>query len=587
MTTEVDFSEALMQIDPDEMSKYIFDIPYSILKKSIYPTPSYKTFLIAKRNGSQRVINEPRLDVKNLQDKLLVYLYKKAHHVKKCVHGFTKNRSIYTNALQHCSPKTYHLLNIDIENFFPSITFYRIRGLFMSGPFNFSYQVATILAQLCCYKNSLPQGAPTSPILANLICRSLDKELMTLAKRHRAIYTRYCDDITFSFSIQHASRLPKSICIYDGSELILGDEIQQIFSNNSFEINKSKTRISNPRQRLEVTGLTINKFPNVKREYIDQIRGALNAWKKHGYANAQESFSKRAYKRRTRTGNLPSLSRYVWGKLLHLKMVRGEDDVIYTRLAEEYNRLSMKEKNNKNFILTTLPVKLIVRNQDDSERAVFVVECSADHPKDKAIVSQGTAFAFGDVGFVTCEHVLRYKNDYFDSLPNGQISILNAKTKKKWKTRVIHKDDRYDLAILEVVDPNPPECRVFSAVDTAINIGEKGFVIGFPNYSYGRLKPNHSETKVINRFNRTALARLEIGEAIRKGNSGGPFVDSLYRLSGVVQQGATIDSSNNECLCVTELQSWIAKYKNDLILERKELIILLRNQLLGLLNKIT
>lgn len=586
---EFDFDDVMIQIDLDQMSYHIFGIPYSKLKNLIYPSPAYKTYLIPKRSGGQRVIHEPRIGVKKVQEKLLAYLYEKSGIAKKCVHGFTKDKSIVTNALQHCSSKTHHLLNIDIQDFFPSITFYRIRGLFMNRPFDFSYQTATVLAQLCCYQNTLPQGAPTSPLLSNLICRSLDKDLMALAHRHRAVYTRYCDDITFSFPMKAAARLPKNICSFDSGILTLGDEIQQIFSDNSFTINSNKTRISNPRNRLEVTGLTINKFPNVKREYIDQIRGALHAWKKYGYANAKDSFSERVYKRRTRTRTLPSLSNYLWGKLLHLKMVRGANDVIYTRLAEEYNRLSTKEHTeDKDFGLNLLPVKLIVRNQEDAERAVFVVECTANHPKHKAILSQGTAFAFGDIGFITCEHVLRYNNEYFDELPDGEVYLLDAKTKKKWHTRVVHRDGLYDLAILEIIDTQPPECRYFTGLEASINIGGKGFLIGFPNYSYGKLKPNHVKASVLNRFNRVALTRLEISESIRKGNSGGPFVDELYRLSGVVQQGATIDSSNNECLCVTELQRWLVKYKESqkLEIERKKLIVILRNQLLELLKKL-
>ncbi len=208
--------------------------------------------------------------------------------MKSCVHGFSKERSIVTNARKHCSVKTTFVLNIDLENFFPSITFFRVRGLFQSKPFNFSYNFSTVLAHLCCHNGKLPQGAPTSPILANLICRSLDKELMSLAYRNRATYTRYCDDITFSFSVKNFNKLPGGICSFDGSTTVLGTELQAIIEKNGFNVNAKKTRLSSSMHRMEVTGLTINKFPNVKRDFVDRIRGALHSWEKFGYPAAED-----------------------------------------------------------------------------------------------------------------------------------------------------------------------------------------------------------------------------------------------------------------------------------------------------------
>ena len=562
MLSTDDIHDLLIKFDLNTMSEEIFGIPYKILKTVIYPAPTYKTFLIAKRKSGFRIINEPKRKLKILQEKLLTYLYKNSGEAKKCVHGFTPKRSIVTNASQHCSPKTHHLLNLDIQEFFPSINFYRVRGLFMSRPFGFSYNTATVLAQICCYKNSLPQGAPTSPILANLVCRSLDKQLMELAHRHRAIYTRYSDDITFSFSVKQASRLPNNICAYDSGVVTLGDELLEIFKNNTFSINPNKTRLSNPRHRLEVTGLTINSFPNVKRKYIDEIRGALHAWEKFGYVNANEQFQAMLYKRKTRSSTHPGLNNYIKGKLLFLKMVRGKDDVIYTKLAEKFNHLNLKESaKESSFKTNKLPILPVVRNKNDAERAVFVIECSADHPVDEAVSSQGTAFYLGESEFITCEHAIRYKTDYFDSLPNGEILLLDAKTKKEWKAKIVYKDPTLDLAILQSDDFPKHSYRYFSLSETPINNSQKGFIIGFPNYSYGKSTPIHIETEVIGKYNRHALSRIEISEQIRMGNSGGPFVDNLYRVVGVIQQGATINSSNNECLNVTELKKWLDGYK--------------------------
>lgn len=208
------FHELMMRADVEYMSEHLLGAKYSEIQKLIYPSPKYKSFLINKRNGSPRLIQEPRKHVKELQYKILAFLEKNAKPPKPCVHGFTEGRSIVSNAIKHCRPETRFLLNIDLENFFPSISFYRVRGLFQKIPFSCSFQVATVLAHICTKSGQLPQGAPTSPFIANLVCRRLDADLMELARRHQSTYTRYADDLTFSFSVRNSSRLPASICSF-------------------------------------------------------------------------------------------------------------------------------------------------------------------------------------------------------------------------------------------------------------------------------------------------------------------------------------------------------------------------------------
>src|SRR5690606_12264908 len=121
----------------------------------LYPNPRYKVFHKKKRSGGLRVIREPRRRLKELQLKLLAYLYEKAGKSKPCAHAFVKKRSIVTNARKHLERRPTFILNIDLENFFPSITFYRIRGVLKKAPFSFSHEVATVLAQMCVVGNEL------------------------------------------------------------------------------------------------------------------------------------------------------------------------------------------------------------------------------------------------------------------------------------------------------------------------------------------------------------------------------------------------------------------------------------------------
>ena len=574
--TSDDPHSLLIQSHVDWMSKELFDLDYSNLKKIIYPAPRYKTFTLTKRDGSPRIIHEPRKQLKNLQEKILKYLYETASNPKPCVHGFTPGRSIRTNAAVHCSPKTQILLNIDIEDFFPSITFYRVRGLFQSKPFDCSYSVASVLAHICTFNGVLPQGAPTSPLIANLICRSLDSDLMKLAKRHRATYTRYADDITFSFSTKHSANLPSNICTFDSGNLVIGNELLSIFQTHSFRLNPNKSRLSSRQNRLEVTGLTINEFPNVKRLFIDRIRGALHAWEVYGYDKAQSRwaniplsalpYERRPWKRQTRTGELPELKNVLWGKLLYLRMVRGREDSIYIKLAEKYNSLCLGEKMAGKFVCSGLPVDTIVRTKSGADKAVYVLEWSGDyiHPgttESEVVASQGTAFAYENYGLITCDHVLNFSEHISTTatapeIKNLTIEVKNTTTGESWPVDVVHRDAARDLALLRFKDHKPPH-YYFVGRATPLKIGASGVLIGYPNYSPGKQQANYLTASILNRFNRSALSRIEISGNIRKGNSGGPFVDASFNLVGVAQQGSTQETGNDECLCVEELNKWL------------------------------
>ncbi|WP_412770674.1 reverse transcriptase domain-containing protein, partial [Ralstonia solanacearum] len=576
--------QLLQKTQVNSFSSAILGAPYATVQGILYPRPPYRSFELAKRSGGIRVIREPRKRLKLLQLKALEDLEQRAGRPKPCAHGFVKDRSIVTNARKHLERKPHFLLNLDLEKFFPSINFFRVRGVLKKPPFGFSHEVATVLAQMCVLDNELPQGAPTSPFLSNEICRGLDRDLMALARRHRATYTRYADDITFSFSTPNATSLPANICTFDGGLVTLGQELISIITSHSFQIHPTKTRMSTRRRRMEVTGVVINEFPNVKRVFIDRIRGALHAWDRYGYdlaqkawanrvqAGASTAYEKRPWKRQTRSGNPPELKNVLWGKLLFVRMVRGADDAIYTRLAEKYNHLIQRERGTKpDFAASSLPVEAIVRNAEDAERAVFVVEWSGDYlptgtTEATMAYGQGTAFAYKKKDrLITCDHVFTARCEIAGASVDVDIQSKDLRevsleahdpaTGNRWPLRIVHRDAPRDLAILQF-EGEPAAQRFFSGMDAPINRHAPGHLIGFPNWSPGR-RANVEPAIVTNRFRRSALQRVEINQLIRKGNSGGPYVDELFRVAGVAQKGATQDDGNNECLCVAELDAWI------------------------------
>jgi RNA-directed DNA polymerase len=321
----------------------LLDVPYAQLVYHIYkvsPAKKYSVFQIRKRSGGVRKISAPQTALKILQRKLnqvlqVVYL------ARGCVHGFVNKRSIVTNATAHLHQR--YVLNIDLADFFPSINFGRVRGMFMARPYQLPDKVATVLAQICCHDNELPQGAPTSPVVANMICAKLDNELRRLAHSHscRCAYTRYADDLSFSTPL---STFPADLAFMDSTEgppqVRVGVRLREIIHGNGFAINPDKVRLADWRHRQEVTGLVVNRRANVPRSFVRQVRAMLHAWREYKLPAAEGEFLAKYDRRHRRPGGEPpSFKRVVKGKIEYLGMVRGKRDPIYRRCLAKYAEL--------------------------------------------------------------------------------------------------------------------------------------------------------------------------------------------------------------------------------------------------------
>lgn len=582
--------ERLTRTNVASFSTSALGMPYAQVKGIIYPHPPYKHFNITKRNGDPRLISEPRRRLKLIQQRVLTFLEERMTPLKPAVHGFAPKRSIVTNARAHCAPKTQFVLNLDLQDFFPSITFYRVRGVLLGKPFQCSHEVATVIAHICTLNKTLPQGAPTSPFLSNLVCRTMDRDLADLARRNRATYTRYADDITFSFNIRNASRLPAAICVVDeDGHVTLGAELQELITGkHHFTINPAKTRLSDRFRRMEVTGLTINKFPNVRRRFIDRIRGALNAWERNGYAAADKgwqdrveraakgAYEEKPWKRQTRSGAVPQLKNVLWGKLLYLRMVRGADDLIYTRLAERFNNAVLKEQAAGPFGAPKLPVEPVVRDHKTVLEACFVVEWMGDYQSGSStdmLMGQGTAFVYRELGLlVTCDHVFEAKanvgsmvvpTDFqSEDVADKSLQVVRPDTQQAWPVRIVHRNKQFDFAILQFEGTAPPH-RYFPAIGAPIQPHSGGFLIGFPAYKNWNL-PDQNEQKVLNRtMPHPTMDSFTISGAgsIRPGNSGGPFTDNRFRVAGMAQRGAYMGDGHDECLCFQIMDRFIAEWK--------------------------
>jgi len=258
-------------------------ISYLLYKQP--PESKYTTFQIPKRSGGQRTIQAPVERLKLLQRRLSDLLQDcqdeinaSAQRKDQIAHGFKRDRSIITNAEQHRNRRW--VFNVDLEDFFPSINFGRVRGYFLRNrDFLLQERVATVIAQISCHENSLPQGSPCSPIISNLVAHMLDMRLVKLASECGCTYSRYADDLTFStnkkdFPFQIAG---PSATSEDRAHLWLpGATLKQAIERTGFRINSKKTRMMYRDSRQNVTGLVVNKKINVAREYRHNIRAMVH-----------------------------------------------------------------------------------------------------------------------------------------------------------------------------------------------------------------------------------------------------------------------------------------------------------------------
>lgn len=234
----------------------------------------YTSFEIPKKSGGTRSINAPNKELKLIQSRLASKLYEyrlklNEKYNNNVSQAFEKEKSIFTNAKVH--RKKRFIVNVDLENFFDNIHFGRVRGYFQKNKdFQLSKEVATVIAQLTCFKGSLPQGAPTSPIISNYICNIFDLRIIKLAKKYKLDYTRYADDLTFSTNDRN---------FMENKDQFF-EQLEMEIERAGFHLNEKKTRISYKDSRQEVTGVVVNEKISVKREYYKSTRAmAYNLYK--------------------------------------------------------------------------------------------------------------------------------------------------------------------------------------------------------------------------------------------------------------------------------------------------------------------
>ena len=472
----------------------------------------YRSFQIPKKNGGVRLIDAPCDRIKYIQYKVKSICESK-YHPKKCCHGFAYKRSCVTNASNHINKKW--CLNFDLLDFFPSINFGRIFGLFKSQVFNYDDKLATTLAIICCYNKRLPQGAPSSPILANMIANNLDKKLIEVLKNNKCTYTRYADDITISTNMKS---FPSSIVEYfdELPQIQLSEGIRNIIKENGFNVNQLKTRLSGNSACQMVTGIVVNKKLNLKRKYYRILRAILHNCKVHGLLKTAQKNGK---------NNITELKSFILGKLAYYKGVVGEAHSSFNKLCKMYNQYVEYKFTNCVYTLDEL-----------KDNALFVLE-----KKDAS--SQGTAFLANNKMF-TCRHCFL---DVNSQLSNDELLVELQLLENQYVVyNYLYPDKKYKIKNIKVYDCDVAEFEILEYdnrisfklnTNSNLNTGDELVLLGFPNYSKGDT-PNIQNVTISSQRVHFDFYYYTIDKYIVTGSSGGPVINSLNEVIGIATNGA-------------------------------------------------
>jgi hypothetical protein len=251
--------------------------------REVSTVTQYRRFTIAKRTGGERLISAPRQRLKAAQRFILDHVLAKLP-LTESAHGFRAGRSILSNALPHVGAAV--VVNVDLRDFFPTVSYRRVKGLFRK--LGYCEEVATILALLCTEPDTvetqldgvtyyvakserrLPQGAPTSPAITNLLCRRMDRRLSGFARKHQLAYTRYADDLTLSSPNADAPV---------GAILAV---LKKVARTEGFTVHPDKVSVKRRGRRQEVTGVIVNQRPGVDRRTLRKFRALLFQIEKDG-----------------------------------------------------------------------------------------------------------------------------------------------------------------------------------------------------------------------------------------------------------------------------------------------------------------
>jgi hypothetical protein len=266
----------------------IGELKFLSFHRKIATTTHYVRFSVPKKSGGRRIISAPMPKLKALQHWVLENILNKIP-VHEAANGFVAQRSILSNASNHIGKDV--VVNIDLKDFFPTISYARVKGLFCK--LGYSEKIATVLALICTEsdreeamldgkkyfistgKRALPQGAPTSPAITNIICYKMDRRFKGIADKLSFSYTRYADDLSFSANGNDQTKKVQRLLW----------RIKKIITDEGFTIHPKKVKVMRKGAKQEVTGIIVNKKAGIDRKMLHRFRALMQQIAKHGLEN--------------------------------------------------------------------------------------------------------------------------------------------------------------------------------------------------------------------------------------------------------------------------------------------------------------
>ena len=341
---------------PAELTRFLKTSFFQL--EEILNNPTYKNYTIKKKRGGTRQIFAPEKHLKSIQKRLNYFLQAYYLWIKPNeVHGFVVNPhylgthcNIVENAKVHVNKK--FVLNIDLKDFFPSISARQVKEIFSSTCFNFNEQISTALALLTTYEGKLPIGAPSSPVISNFVCLELDLALKEFCQKinseyfyndnnklihkkkqfvffetYDIAYSRYADDITFSSNIPISTEMLSNII--------------SIIHQYGFELNEKKLRFKLSNRKQTVTGLTVNEQVNIDRKLLKKIRAMLHDLTTNGIEQSvQRHFKVTNIEQRHKATFINRLEGYI----NFVGQVRGKSDSLYVKQKTAFDNVFEQRK---------------------------------------------------------------------------------------------------------------------------------------------------------------------------------------------------------------------------------------------------
>ena len=478
----------------------------------------YKSFYISKRNGGKRMIEAPiDTDLIHIQKQIQHMLEKNtSKYLSKHAFAYKKNKSIVDNAKEHFrNNENKYIIKIDLKDFFNTITLERVLKVLQKG-LGISKKASFIIAKLVTKDGHLPQGACTSPIISNMISKRMDRQLCYFVSKCNGVYSRYSDDIFFSFSNEeYASMLLKD----DGNKNItICDEISTIIKSNGFVINTNKIKYLTPEKSQNVCGIVINKRINVRRKLIKDIRIQLHKLEQGD-----------------KTINVHRLT----GKLSFMRFVRGKEDALTNKYCKKLNEVYRSIFPDSDFLFDL--------DEAFDKYLIRIENADNDIRNAERKYEYGTGF-FSNGYLITSKHVVEYEDDKLVGCLKGFFRNLNIsyydnkcgkKELKMTVSRVINAFYYNEIAFLQIDNIDIFKNRELKISSIDKTLIKNVYCCGCQVNDGSSLGVLYETKRVIGFNNYKSIEGLTLQKgSILKGMSGAPaLLPNTYEVVGVNFEG--------------------------------------------------